>query len=146
MNFIDIFTNLGIIETTIGMLVGLIFRDFIYSIADEFVLPLLLVLLNIKSLESFKYTYKAHPFNIGIIISNFIRTILIVVIVVCLLVYVIGPITKKIIDDKKDTHNQIVKELQDIQTNTKKMDKDINELKDNVKKQNTPDSFFGKLI
>jgi large-conductance mechanosensitive channel len=134
MKLFDILTNFGIMETTLAMIIGLTCRDFIYDLADEFLVPILLIFLGIKTINDIKFTYHGTTMRIGYILIGLVRTILITVLVMAL----IYPVTEEIINRKNETNKKIICELEKINGGTRKLEKQLLKIKSEFAEQVSP--------
>jgi large-conductance mechanosensitive channel len=146
MNIFDILASFGIIETTIAMIIGLTFKDIIYNIADEFLVPLLLIFFGIKSINDIKFTYHGTTMHTGIILSGIVRCILITVLILGILRYVIYPVTKEVIKRRNENNKKIIYELEKLNKGTLKLETELQNIKIELKEQVNPNILLEKQL
>jgi large-conductance mechanosensitive channel len=147
MNIFDILTNFGIMETTIAMIIGLTFRDMLYNLADEFLVPLLLIFFGIKkTINDIKFTYHGTVMHTGIILLGLVRTILITFLVLGLLKYIIYPVTEEVIYRRNESNKKIICELEKLNKGTSNLGTQLLEIKTEVKEQVNPNVLLGKQL
>lgn len=146
MNIFDILTNFGIMETTIAMIIGLTFRDMIYNLADEFLVPLLLIFFGIKSINHINFTYHGTTMHTGIILLGLVRTILITFLVLGLLQYVIYPVTEEVINRRNENSKKIIYELEKLNKGTHSLETELLKIKSELKEQVNPNIILDKQL
>ncbi len=111
----DILSNFNFIELSIGTALGIASKDFIYEITDSFMLPILSLIMNIKNLNN-AFIYKVGKNNIyfGKIIFDFIRFIILVLLIVLLIYFILEPMIRQIIEYRTSHNKQLLRHVVNI--------------------------------
>ena len=122
LKVVDILSYFSFIEFSIGTALGIASKDFIYEITDSLVLPILSIGLNIKNLNN-AYVYNLGKSNIyfGKVLYDFIRFIILILLILILINYIMQPMIKKIIEIRTTFNKQLLRHVSNIDTSVEKI-------------------------
>lgn len=108
----DILSNFNFIELSIGTALGIASKDFIYEITDSFMLPLLSLVMNMKNLNN-AFVYKVGQTHIflGKIFFDFIRFMILVLLIILLINFILEPLIRKIIESRTIHNKQLLRHV-----------------------------------
>ena len=108
----DILSNFNFIELSIGIALGISSKDFIYEITDSFMLPVLSLIMNMKNLnKAFIYRVGENNIYFGKILFDFIRFMILILLIVLLIYFVLDPLIRKIIESRTIHNKQLLRHV-----------------------------------
>lgn len=144
MDFYKILSSFSIVDFSVGTALGLSSQEFVYNIVDGVVLPLLFILFatSRKSVENKVYVMKGVSFHWGQLLISFIKYLTLLLIIVIFLLYVIKPVSEKVIEHKTQLQRDGLEKMDKCLEKLDKLDSDLDKVEQAINK----DQMFGKQI